>query len=135
MQVQTLLRSRVATTTRSGMVIPQPVRVFLVSDHTLMRESLARVLRNHAGILLVGAEEFSAGEAAEAAEFACDLVLVDPSIIATAEAQILAKQGRFSNLRTLKIEMDSGIADLISQIVSVASSEGLFGGLPRLSSR
>jgi DNA-binding NarL/FixJ family response regulator len=118
------------------MVIPRsPVRVFLVSDHALLRESLARVLRNHAGILLVGAEEFSTGSVAEVAEFACDVLLVDPSIIAVVDAQIPAKPGRFSNLRILKVEMEAGIADLISQIVSVASSQRLFGGLPRLSSR
>jgi DNA-binding NarL/FixJ family response regulator len=115
-------------------MLHSPVRLFLLSDRTLLRESLARALRNQASILLVGAEEFSAAKVAEVVESACDVLLVDPFIVALFDAQILDRPGRFSNLRILKIEMDAGIADIISQIVSVTSSDGFLGGLPRLSS-
>jgi hypothetical protein len=88
-----------------------------------LRESLARVLGNDAGILLVGAEEFSAALAAEIVESTCDVLLVDPVIMALFDAQLLDKPSRCSNLRILKIEMAASIADLISLIVSAASSE------------
>jgi DNA-binding NarL/FixJ family response regulator len=106
------------------MLMPHsPVRVFLLSDHRLFRESLARVLRHDAGILLVGAEEFSAALVAEIVESTCDVLLVDPVIMALFDAQLLDKPSRCSNLRILKIEMAASIADLISLIVSAASSE------------
>ena len=98
-----------------------------------MRESLARVLRNDAGILLVGAEEFSAALVAEIVESTCDVLLVDPVIMALFDAQLLDKPSGCSNLRILQIEMEAGITDLISRIVSVGSSEDFFATLARVS--
>ena len=113
--------SQAATTTRSVILTPHsPVRVFLLSDRRLLREPLARVLKNHADILLVGAEEFSAAVAAEFTGSACDVLLVDPINLSAFDAHILAKlSGRFSNLRVLTIEVEAGIADVISSIATV----------------
>lgn len=123
MRAQTLLPIRVATRTRSGISTPHsPVRVFLLSDHRLLRETLARVRRNHAGILLVGAAGFSAAIVVLVTASACDVLLVAPLIVGAFEPS-----GRFHCSRILAIEMDAGIADLISLIVSVASGEASLG--------
>src|SRR6266516_528082 len=56
-----------------------PIRVFLLSDHRLLRDALARSLGSQADISLVGAQESSLSITAEMIESTCDVLLVDPS--------------------------------------------------------
>lgn len=122
MQAQTLLPIEPATTAGSvTLTRHSPVRVFLLSDRRLLREALARALKNHGDILLVGAEEFSAAIAMESIVPACDVLLVDPISISAFNAQTLDLPNvRFCNLRIVTIEMEVGISDVISSILLVA---------------
>ena len=57
---------------------PIPIRVFLLSDHRLLRDALARSVGSQADISLVGAQESSLSITAEMIESTCDVLLVDP---------------------------------------------------------
>lgn len=129
MPAETVLPTEPATSARSALLTPHfPVRVFLVSDRRLLREALARALKSHADILLVGAEEFSA-VTAESSGSAFDVLLVDPLSTSAFDAQTAGMSNtRFSNLRTVTIEMEAGISDLISSILLIAPSEDRYSG-------
>lgn len=130
MPAETVLPTEPATSARSALLTPHfPVRVFLVSDRRLLREALARALKSHADILLVGAEEFSAAVTAESSGSAFDVLLVDPLSTSAFDAQTAGMSNtRFSNLRTVTIEMEAGISDLISSILLSAPSEDRYSG-------
>lgn len=125
MQAQTLLPIAPATTARSAMLTPRsPVRVFLVSDRRLLRGPLARVLKNHADILLIGAEEFSADIAWESIASACDVLLVDPVRTSAVDAHTFDMTNvRFSELRVVTIKTEAAISDIISSILLLAPGE------------
>src|SRR5256884_866575 len=79
MGAQTVLPTQPATTNRSIMMNPHlPIRVFLLSDHRLLRGALARTLKNRADISLVSAQESSLNITAEIVESTCDVLLVGP---------------------------------------------------------
>ena len=135
MQTQTLLPIEPATRARSVLTPHSPIRVFFLSDRRLLREPLARVLNNHADILLVGAEEFSAAISLESIGSACDVLLVDP--LSTSAVDALTRDMpnvRFSNLKIVAIEMEAGISDIISSILLLASGQDRSSALPSRSS-
>lgn len=119
METQTLLPNQPATTTRSITMTPHfPIRVFLVSGHQLLREALARALKNQAAILLVGAQE-SFDSSAQIIESTCDVLLVDPVNTRALDRQVLDHlQILLSNLRIVVIDMEATMADVISAIVA-----------------
>jgi DNA-binding NarL/FixJ family response regulator len=124
MAAQTLLPIQPATTTRSITTGPHiPIRVFLWSDHRLLREGLARALKNEADILLVGAQQSSLNITSEIIKSTCDVLLVDPVNTSAFDCQVLDELERaFSNLRVVMIEMEATIAEIISTILSGSPS-------------
>ena len=124
MAAQILLPIQPATTTRSINTYPHiPIRVFLWSDHRLLREALARALKNEAHISLVGAQESSLNIASEIIKSTCDVLLVDPVNTSAFDCQVLDElQSASSNLRIVVIEMEAKIAEIISTILSASPS-------------
>ena len=95
-----------------------PIRVFLLSDHRLLRDALARSLGSQADISLVGAQESSVSITAEMIESTCDVLLVDPVNTTELDNYVLDRvQDAFSDLRVVMIDREAKIADLISAIL------------------
>jgi hypothetical protein len=95
-----------------------PIRVFLLSDHRLLRDALARSLGSQANISLVGAQESSLSITAEMIESTCDVLLVDPVITTELDSYVLDRlQVAFSDLRVVMIDREAKIADVISAIL------------------
>jgi len=97
---------------------PIPIRVFLLSDHRLLRDALARSLGSQADISLVRAQESSLSITAEMIESTCDVLLVDPVNTTELDTYVLDRvQDAFSDLRVVMIDREAKIADLISAIL------------------
>jgi DNA-binding NarL/FixJ family response regulator len=97
-----------------------PIRVFLLSDHRLLREALTRSLESQPDISLVGAQESSFSITAEMIESTCDVLLVDPVSIRGLDNCVLDRlQEAFSGLRVVMIDREAKIADIISAILPV----------------
>jgi hypothetical protein len=127
MQAQTLLTRPGAGANKSIVNPYSPVRVFLLSDCWFLRKGFARVLKDYAAISLVGAQEFLAVTAAEIIESACDVLLMDPINISTFDAEIFEKlQGRSYDLQIVIIELELGIIDHLSSILTLAGRENGF---------
>lgn len=95
-----------------------PIRVFLLSDHRLLRDALARSLGSQADISLVGAQESSLSITAEMIESTCDVLLVDPVNTTELDTYVLDRlQDAFSDLRVVTIDREAKIADVISAIL------------------
>ena len=95
-----------------------PIRVFLLSDHRLLRDALARSLGSQADISLVGAQESSLSITAEMIESTCDVLLVDPVNATELDTYVLDRlQDAFSDLRVVMIDREAKIADVISAIL------------------
>ena len=95
-----------------------PIRVFLLSDHRLLRDALARSLGSQADISLVGAQESSLSITAEMIESTCDVLLVDPVNTTELDTCVLDRvQDAFSDLRVVMIDREAKIADVISAIL------------------
>ena len=95
-----------------------PIRVFLLSDHRLLRDALARSLGSQADISLVGAQEFSLSITAEMIESTCDVLLVDPVNTTELDTYVVDRlQDAFSDLRVVIIDREAKIADVISAIL------------------
>lgn len=122
METQTQWPTQPVTRTRSIMTTPHiPIRVFLLSDHRLLRDALARTLKNQAEISLVGAQECSRNTIAEVIESGCDVLLVDPVNTSAFDSQVLDQlQDAFSHLKIVMIEMEAKSADIIAAILSGA---------------
>ena len=97
---------------------PIPIRVFLLSDHRLLRDALARSVGSQADISLVGAQESSLSITAEMIESTCDVLLVDPVNTTELDTYVLDRvQDAFSDLRVVMIDREAKIADVISAIL------------------
>ena len=95
-----------------------PIRVFLLSDHRLLRDALARSLGSQANISLVGAQESSVSITPEMIESTCDVLLVDPVNTTELDTYVLERlQVAFSDLRVIMIDREAKIADVISAIL------------------
>ena len=95
-----------------------PIRVFLLSDHRLLRDALARSLGSQADISLVGAQESSLSITAEMIESTCDVLLVDPVNTTELDTYVLDRvQDAFSDLRVVMVDREAKIADVISAIL------------------
>jgi len=119
-ETQTQWLTQPATTSRTIMTTPRiPVRVFLVSDHRLLRDALARTLKNQTEISLVAAQECSPNTIAEIIESSCDVLLVDPINTRAFDSQVLDQlQDAFSHLKIVMIEMEAKSTDIIAAILS-----------------
>jgi len=92
-----------------------------LSDHRLLRDALARTLKNQAEISLVAAQECSPNTIAEIIESSCDVLLVDPVNTSAFDSQVLDQlQDAFSHLKIVMIEMEAKSADIIAAILSDA---------------
>ena len=97
---------------------PIPIRVFLLSDHRLLRDALARSLGSQADISLVRAQESSLSITAEMIESTCDVLLVDPVNTTELDTYVLDRvQDAFSDLRVVMVDREAKIADVISAIL------------------
>ncbi len=95
------------------------IRVFLLSDHRLLRDGLARAFKSRADISLVGAREFSLAISAEIIKSACNVLLVDPVNTSALNTEFLDHlQDTLANLRIVMIDMEAKIADVISAILA-----------------
>jgi len=95
-----------------------PVRVFLLSDHRLLRDALARSLGSQADISLVGAQESSVTITTEMIQSTCDVLLVDPANTTELDTYVLDRaQYAFSDLRVVMIDREAKVADVISAIL------------------
>lgn len=120
MEAKALLPIQPGTPTRPVVTSSHlPVRVFLLSDHRLLRDVLARAFKSRASISLVGAQESSLGITAEILESTCDVLLVDPVNTNALDTKFLDHfKDAFSNLRVVMIDMEAKVADVISAILS-----------------
>jgi hypothetical protein len=95
-----------------------PIRVFLLSDHRLLRDALARSLGRQGDISLVGAQESSRSITAEMIESTCDVLLVDPVNTTELDTHVLDRlHVAFSDVRVVMIDREAKIADVISAIL------------------
>ena len=127
MAAQTVLPTTQPTTTTRSITTATaphiPIRVFLLSDHRLLREALARALRNQADILLVGVQASSVNSTSEIIKSTCHVLLVDPVNTSTFDIHVLEQlQSAFSDLRVVKIEMEAKITEVMSAILSGSPS-------------
>ena len=120
METEILSPIQPASGTRSAVTtLHTPVRVLLLSDHRLLRDALARTLKNQAEISLVGAQESSPNTIPEIIESSCDVLLVDPVNTNAFDSQVLDQlQDAFSHLKIVTIEMEAKSADIIAAILS-----------------
>jgi len=121
MQVQTLL-TPVSRATESRMGPYFPIRVFLLSDCELLREGFTRALKNHTQIALVGARQISATTPADIVESACDVLLMDPVITAFDTRTLDTLKAIFFDFKIVIIDLQAGIPDVLSSILTVAQS-------------
>ena len=122
MGAQTVLPTQPATTTRSITMNPHlPIRVFLLSDHRLLRGALARSLKNRADISLVSAQESSLNLTAEIVESTCDVLLVGPVNTRAFDNHVF---DQLRHLRIVKIEMEATVADVMSAILAGSQDLG-----------
>jgi DNA-binding NarL/FixJ family response regulator len=95
-----------------------PIRVFLLSDHRLLRDALARSLGSQADISLVGAQESSLSITAEMIGSTCDVLLVDPVNTTELDTHVLDRlRDAFSDLRVVMIDREAKIADVITAVL------------------
>ena len=98
-----------------------PIRVFLLSRSSLLRDMIMHLLKNQADISLIGAQEFSALTLAEMIASGCDVLLTDPGAIKRLNGRSRHELRRScSNLKIVSIDMKAGIADLLSAILHIA---------------
>lgn len=120
MDAQTISRVQAAPTTRSATITPGvPVRLFLLSDHRLLREGLARFLTGQPDIVLVASKESSVNLTAEIVKSTCDVLLVDPANANTADIECFDRlQRSLSKLRIVMLDVDASVADVTSIVLS-----------------
>ena len=120
MEVETQSHVQAARTTRSASITPRvPIRLFLLSDHRVLREALARFLKSQPGVRLVASRESSLNSIAEIANSTCDVLLVDPVNASTLNILLFDHlEHGLSNLRIVMIDMDASVADVTSTILS-----------------
>ena len=93
-----------------------PVRVLLLSRFRLLRDMVVRVLQKRPDILLIGAQESSSPAVAEPSSF--DVLLAGPGDIQRLVEPSLYDLRRASpDFRIVLIDMDAGVADLLSGIL------------------
>ena len=127
MPAQNLLSMPAAMETRPVMTLQTQIRVFLLSDHQLLREALARAIKNQANILLVGAREWSAGASTEMTESTCAVLLVDPLNMSPVDCQVLDElRNATMHLKVVVIERKASITDVITSIHAAAQGEDRF---------
>ncbi len=129
MQGQTPLPIQHVAATKSITMTPHiPIRVFLLSDHRLLRDALARALKGQADISLVGTQESSLNTVADIIASTCDVLLVDPVNRSTLNPEFPDHlQDALSNLRIIMIDMEAKIADVISAILSASPTHQASG--------
>ena len=126
MGAQTVLPSQPTSTNRSKMMNPHPpIRVFVLSDHRLLRGALARGLKNRADISLVGAQESTLNITAEIAASTCDVLLVGPVNTRAFDNHVF---DQLQHLRIVKIEMEATFADVLSAILAGSQDVGQVEG-------
>jgi DNA-binding NarL/FixJ family response regulator len=116
-------RSTAQIASPTGSLSPRhfPVRVFLLSSSVFLRNLLARLLKEHPAISLIDAQEYSALAVAEMIASGCDVLLADPAEASKVGERSLDELRRSSpNFKIVLIEMDSGIADVLSGILREA---------------
>src|ERR1700747_1772332 len=121
MGVETAVSNQPVSSTGLRMLVQDSrVRVFVLSNLTLLREGLARVLKRKSNISLFSAQEFSLSAIAESVESTCNVLLVDPLNTNGLYSQIFDQlEDAFPNLRIVTMDKEANIADLISAIASV----------------
>ena len=126
MTLQTTLSMRLVPASGSVLVSQDsPVRVFVLSDRRLLRDSLARVLRNQAAVSYVRAERYSLSAIAEIIDSAYDILLTDPSNRVVLYSSILHQlPNALPHLKVISIDMEADIDELLCEITS-----SNFGGI------
>lgn len=135
MQTQAPFRRPAVRPTKSTMLSHVPVRVFLLSDCKILRETLVRVFNADFRIALVAAQEFSATTVAEIAESACNVLLIDPVHISAFDTKILdLLRCQLFPPQIVTLEREAGIDDVLSSILTMTQSESGFPYEARLNS-
>ena len=124
MTLQTMLSAQLVPVSGSVLISRDtPLRIFVLSNVRLLREALARVLRNHEGILFVRAEEFSLAAFAEIVDSAYDALLVDPFNKSVLYSSILYQlPNALADLRIISIDMEANVDDLLAEIFARSST-------------
>ena len=124
MTLQTMLSTQLVPVSGSVLISQDtPLRVFVLSNVRLLREALARVLRDHEGISFVRAEEFSLAAFAEIIDSAYDALLVDPFNKGVLYRSILHQlPSALPNLRIVSIDMEANVDDLLAEIFATSST-------------
>ena len=120
MTLQTTLSMRLVPASGSVLVSQDSqVRVFVLSDRRLLRDSLARVLRSQAAISYVRAERYSLSAIAEIIDSAYDILLTDPSNRVVLYSSILHQlPNALPHLKVISIDMEADIDELLCEITS-----------------
>ena len=124
MTLQTMLSTQLVPVSGSVLISQDTqLRVFVLSNMRLLREALARVLKNHEGISFVRAEEFSLAAFAEIVDSAYDVLLVDPLNKGILYSSILHQlPNALPHLRIISIDMEANVDGLLAEIFAASST-------------
>ncbi len=122
MTLHTMLSTQLVPVSGSVLISQDtPLSVFVLSNVRLLREALARVLRNHEGISFVRAEGFSLAAFAEIVDSEYDALLVDPFNKGVLYRSILHQlPNALPHLRIISIDMESNVDDLLAEIFATS---------------
>ena len=82
------------------------LRVCLIADNRLLRDSLGRLLRKQSGIAVVGVIRTSEAKREQITESACDVLLTDCSPLSVQSSFLFGLQNEGGEWKTLLIGMD-----------------------------
>ena len=99
-----------------------PPRVFVLSNRRLLRDALARLLKNQGGISLVRAEKLSISAIAEIIDSRYNTLLIDPLNTSVLYKSIVHQLAiALPLLRVISIDMETNIDDLLSKVFATSS--------------
>jgi DNA-binding NarL/FixJ family response regulator len=94
------------------------IRVFLLIENRLLRESLVRLFRNGPDLLVVGQSGHAEATASQVLHSQCDVLVIDSLRTAWLPANIALESGEHASFRAVVIAMDSDEAQFLAAVRS-----------------
>jgi two-component system nitrate/nitrite response regulator NarL len=94
------------------------IRVFLLIENRLLRESLVRLFRNGPDLLVVGQSGHAEATASQVLHSQCDVLVIDSLRTAWLPANIALESGEHGSFRAVVIAMDSDEAQFLAAVRS-----------------
>ena len=93
-----------------------PIGVYLLAENRLVREAFVRVLRNRAGLTVVGESQDSAAAAEELAEKPCDVLLLSSVAMLQAVAESVNAAARAPGPKPLLFGMEESAGSFLQAV-------------------